>query len=227
MELFIVRKVLEANAKIADEIRRKMVRSDTLLVNIMSSPGSGKTALLETLIPRLQKKGARIGVIEGDITTTRDAERLQPLNIPISQINTEPFGGDCHLGTEVILPALEPFDLEKTDIIFIENVGNLVCPAEFDTGAALNIVLISVTEGEDKPLKYPLMFRVCQHALISKIDLLSVLDFDVEFLKTNILKINPKIKISEISSKTGKGIDEYVDKLIRFSGKDDIAKSKC
>lgn len=227
MELFIVRKVLEANTKTADEIRRKMICSDTLLVNIMSSPGSGKTALLETLIPRLQKRGVRVGVIEGDITTTRDAMRLQPLNIPISQINTEPFGGDCHLGTEVILPALEPFDLEKTDIIFIENVGNLVCPAEFDTGAALNVVLISVTEGEDKPLKYPLMFRVCQHALISKIDLLPFLDFDVEFLKTNILKINPKIAISRISSKTGDGIDEFANQLIRFCGKDDVAKSKC
>ncbi|PIS29709.1 MAG: hydrogenase accessory protein HypB [Candidatus Marinimicrobia bacterium CG08_land_8_20_14_0_20_45_22] len=227
MELFIVRKVLEANAKTADEIRQKMIRSNTLLVNIMSSPGSGKTALLENLIPSLQKKGIRVGVVEGDITTTCDAKRLQPLNVPISQINTELFGGDCHLCAEVILPALEPLDLEKMDIIFIENVGNLVCPAEFDTGAALNVVLLSVTEGEDKPLKYPLMFRVCQYAFISKIDLLPFLDFDLEFLKSNILKINPKITISQISSITKEGIDEFGDQLIRFCGKDNIAKSKC
>jgi len=176
MEIKIVRNVLEANAKLAAEIRQRTSQSQTLLINLMSSPGSGKTTLLEKIIPRLQTKGLRIAVIEGDITTTMDAERLQPLNVPIVQINTELFGGDCHLGAEVILPALDNLDLARLDIVFIENVGNLVCPAEFDTGADFNVVILSVTEGEDKPLKYPLMFRVCQMAIISKTDYCHILN---------------------------------------------------
>lgn len=213
MELFIVRKVLEANEKLANEIRNRMTQSGTLLVNIMSSPGSGKTMLLQKVIPQLQEKGLKVGVIEGDITTTKDAERLQPLNIKISQINTEPFGGDCHLGSEVILPALAPFNLSELDIVFIENVGNLVCPAEFDTGSHVNIVLISVAEGEDKPLKYPLMFRVCHYALVTKIDLLPYLDFNIGLIEQNMRNINPKISIGKVSSKTGDGISEFTNWL--------------
>jgi len=181
----------------------------------MSSPGSGKTTLLEKIIPRLQTKGLRIAVIEGDITTTMDAERLQPLNIPVVQINTEPFGGDCHLGAEVIMPALDNLDLAELDIIFIENVGNLVCPAEFDTGADLNVVILSVTEGEDKPLKYPLMFRVCQLAIISKNDLLPHLDLKLDLLKQNILKVNPQIAIIPVSARRSEGLSAFADWLIK------------
>jgi len=213
MEIKIVRNVLEANDKLAAEIRQRTAESQTLLVNLMSSPGSGKTTLLEKLVPMLQLKGHKVGVIEGDITTTMDAERLQPLNIPVVQINTEPFGGDCHLGAEVILPALESLKLSQLDQVFIENVGNLVCPAEFDTGADLNVVLLSVTEGEDKPLKYPLMFRVCQLALISKTDLLPHLGLNVNLLRQNILKINPKIGIIPISSNSGEGLSAIADWL--------------
>lgn len=214
MEIKIVRNVLESNDKIAAEIRQRTAASKTLLVNLMSSPGSGKTTLLEKLAPLLQNKGYRVGVIEGDIATTMDAERLQPLNIPVVQINTEMFGGDCHLGAEVISPALDNLDLSQLDVVFIENVGNLVCPAEFDTGADLNVVLLSVTEGEDKPLKYPLMFRVCQLALISKTDLLPHLEFKMDLLRQNIQKINPKIAIFPVSTRQGEGLSNFTEWLV-------------
>ena len=211
MKIQIVRNVLEANEKLADQIRVRTNKSKTLLINIMSSPGSGKTTLLEKLIPVLQKRGLKVGVIEGDITTTRDSERILPLGISVSQINTEPFGGDCHLGSEVIMPALDNFDLGELDVIFIENVGNLVCPAEFDTGADYNMVVLSTTEGEDKPLKYPLMFRVCHLAIVNKIDLLPYLDVDISRIESYIRQINPKIYIHNISAKSGEGIPEIAD----------------
>lgn len=211
MKIQVVRNVLEANEKLADQIRVRTNKSKTLLINIMSSPGSGKTTLLEKLIPTLQKKDVKVGVIEGDITTTRDSERILPLGISVSQINTEPFGGDCHLGSEVIIPALDNFDLDELNVIFIENVGNLVCPAEFDTGADYNTVVLSTTEGEDKPLKYPLMFRVCHLAIVNKIDLLPHLDINLQTMEKNILKINPKMDIKNVSAKTGEGIPEIAD----------------
>ena len=211
MKIQVVRNVLEANEKLADQIRVRTNKSKTLLINIMSSPGSGKTTLLEKLIPILQKRGLKVGVIEGDITTTRDSERILPLGISVSQINTEPFGGDCHLGSEVIIPALDNFDLDELNVIFIENVGNLVCPAEFDTGADYNTVVLSTTEGEDKPLKYPLMFRVCHLAIVNKIDLLPYLDVDISRIESYIRQINPKIYIHNISAKSGEGIPEIAD----------------
>lgn len=211
MKIQVVRNVLEANEKLADQIRIRTNKSKTLLINIMSSPGSGKTTLLEKLIPILQKRGLKVGVIEGDITTTRDSERILPLGISVSQINTEPFGGDCHLGSEVIMPALDNFNLDELDIVLIENVGNLVCPAEFDTGADYNMVVLSTTEGEDKPLKYPLMFRVCHLAIVNKIDLLPYLDVDISRIESYIRQINPTIYINNISAKSGEGISEIAD----------------
>jgi len=208
LKIQVVRNVLEANDKLADEIRERTNESNTLLINIMSSPGSGKTTLLEKLIPILQKRDLKVGVIEGDITSTRDSERILPLGISVCQINTEPFGGDCHLGSEVIIPALDNFALDELDIVIIENVGNLVCPAEFDTGADYNAVVLSTTEGEDKPLKYPLMFRVCHLTIVNKIDLIPYLDISLQTMEKNILKINPKIDIVNISAKTGEGISE-------------------
>ncbi len=215
MEIKIVRNVLAANAELAGTIRERTRAHDILLINMMSSPGSGKTTLLEKVIPLLKNKGVRTAVIEGDITTTMDAERLAPLDIPVAQINTEPFGGDCHLGAEVILPALENFDLSRLDLVFIENVGNLVCPAEFDTGADLNLVVLSVTEGEDKPLKYPLMFRVCQLAVISKTDLLPYLGLDLNRLKSNLAHVNPQLPILELSAVKMVGLAELVDWIYR------------
>ncbi len=215
MKIQILRNILEENDKLAEEIRNFTNSSKTLVLNIMSSPGSGKTRLLENIIPILKKQDIRVGVIEGDITTTNDADRISPLEVPIVQINTDNFGGDCHLGSEVIKPALDKLNIEKLDLVIIENVGNLVCPAEFDTGADINIVVISTTEGDDKPVKYPLMFRQCQMAIINKIDLLEYLDCDINLLKTNIKKINPTIDLSITSAKNGDGIQELVGKIIK------------
>jgi len=214
MKINIVRKVLEVNDKLADEIRKDTDKSKTLVINIMSSPGSGKTSILENVLPLLKEKGVKCGVIEGDITTTNDAERLLNPGIVVSQINTDNFGGDCHLGSEVIKPALDSMDFEKLDLVIIENVGNLVCPAEFDTGADFNIVVISTPEGEDKPLKYPLMFRVCQVAMINKIDLTPYLDIDMAMLEENIRKINPNMEIIKSSAKSGVGLDEFVNWIL-------------
>jgi len=213
MKVQVVRRVLEVNDQLADEIRAKNAASKTLLVNIMSSPGSGKTTVLEKLIPLLKQAGIAVAVIEGDITTTKDADRIAVLDIPVAQINTEPFGGDCHLGSESILPSLDQFKDSPADLVFIENVGNLVCPAEFDTGADFNAVVISTTEGEDKPLKYPLMFRTCQLAIINKTDLLPYLDFDIDQLEKNIRQINPQIDVLHVSAAKGTGMLFLMDWL--------------
>jgi hydrogenase nickel incorporation protein HypB len=212
-EIQVVRNVLEANDQLANDIRSEAQKYGFLLVNIMSSPGSGKTTLLEKIIPELQKRGVKVAVIAGDITTSADANRIARSDVPVVQINTDLFGGDCHLGAEVILPALHKFELKDLDLVIIENVGNLVCPAEFDTGADLNLVVISVTEGEDKPLKYPLMFRVCNCAIINKIDLLPYLKFDVHMLEENIRKINPQMDLFKCCGLTGEGLVEVVEKL--------------
>lgn len=211
MEIKIVKDVLEENDALAEQVRKTLREKKRSMFNIMSSPGSGKTTLLETLVPVLAQKGMKIAVIEGDITTTNDAVRLQPLNIPIAQINTEPWGGDCHLGSNVILGAMDMLKEHDVDIYIIENVGNLVCPAEFDTGADHNIVVLSVTEGEDKPLKYPLMFRVSSLGLINKVDVAEVLGADVGLIRENMLKINPEIETIETSSRSGAGINELAE----------------
>ena len=215
MEIKIVRHVLEANDKLAAEIRQRTANSKTLLVNLMSSPGSGKTTLLEKLIPMLHAKAYKIGVIEGDITTTMDAERLQPLNIPIVQINTEQFGGDCHLGAEVILPALDSLDLAKLDFVFIENVGNLVCPAGYDLGEQEKVVVMRVTEGEDKPIKYPLAFHLATVMVLTKIDLLPYLKFDKDLCIEMAHRIHPGIPVIETSCYTKEGLADWVDWLLK------------
>jgi hydrogenase nickel incorporation protein HypB len=214
MEIKIVKKVLKENENLAKEVRHGLRKRHQSMFNFMSSPGAGKTTLLEKLIAALQQRGKNIGVIEGDITTTRDAERLQPLNIPIAQINTEPFGGDCHLGANVILGAMDLIKDADIDMVFIENVGNLVCPAEFDTGADVNIVLLSVTEGEDKPIKYPLMFQRSQAALINKIDLSGAADADIELFRKYMNQVNGHLSIFETSGKTSQGIPELTNYII-------------
>jgi len=206
MEIKVVENVLMKNKQLAFEVRALLKEKKWSMFNFMSSPGSGKTALLEKLIPALGSLGIRVGVIEGDVTTANDALRLQHLNIPISLINTEKFGGTCHLGSNVILGALETIKHEELDMVIIENVGNLICPSEYDTGSSKNVVLISVTEGEDKPLKYPGMFRKCQIAVINKIDLTEALEADVPLIRKNILQIHPDIDIFETSAKKENGI---------------------
>ncbi len=214
MKVKIIRNVLEANEKLANTIRESTNQSKTLVINMMSSPGSGKTSIIEKIIPLLKEKGLKTGVIEGDITTTRDADRIATLDIPISQINTDQFGGDCHLGAEVIKPALDNFNLNTLDLVIIENVGNLVCPAEFDTGADYNAVILSLPEGEDKPLKYPLMFRECQLALINKNDLSPYLDVDTRKMKENMLQINPQLETIYTSVKSGEGFNSLREWII-------------
>ncbi len=214
MEIKIVKNVMEENDELAVQVRKRLRERGSSMFNIMSSPGSGKTALLEKMIPLLQNRGVNVAVIEGDITTSNDANRLQPLNIPIAQINTEPWGGDCHLGSNVILGAMDLLNDSVADIYLVENVGNLVCPAEFDTGSDYNIVVLSVTEGEDKPLKYPLMFRVSHLALINKIDIADVLGADVQLIQKNMRQINSELDILETSSRSGSGLSELADWLI-------------
>ncbi len=208
MEIRIVKDVMEENDWMAAEVRKRLRSQKQSMFNFMSSPGSGKTTLLEKLIPALRSEGLKVSVIEGDISTANDAARLQPLNVPIALINTEAFGGDCHLGSNVISKAMDILSDQETDVFIIENVGNLVCPAEFDTGADYSISVLSTTEGEDKPLKYPLMFRVCSLSLINKIELAEILEVNRELIHQNIKKINPAMDIIETSGKTGTGISD-------------------
>ncbi|MFZ5433055.1 MAG: hydrogenase nickel incorporation protein HypB [Calditrichota bacterium] len=214
MEIPVIRDVLEESNARAKENRELFDQHGLFVVNIMSSPGSGKTTLLSKTIPLLQARGLRCAVIEGDITSTIDSEKLKPLGIPVVQANTEPFGGDCHVGSHLVQAALKHFDLPATDVLFIENIGNLVCPAEFYLGEDRKVVVLSLTEGEDKPLKYPLMFRECHVCLINKTDLAPHLDVSIEQLTTNVHKTNGTIKVMPISGKTGAGIETWVEWII-------------
>ena len=211
MLINMVEPVLQANDAIAAENKALLEHQGVFEVNLMGSPGSGKTAILERTLEALYS--LRVGVIEGDITTTMDADRLARFGIPVAQINTEPFGGDCHLAAHVIKKALDSFDLSALDLLFVENVGNLVCPAEFEIGEHRKVVVLSATEGEDKPLKYPLMFRVCHAVLISKMDLVPYLDVDLAKLRGNINAVNPKLQIIQVSAKTGDGIESWINWL--------------
>ncbi|HOX29165.1 MAG TPA: hydrogenase nickel incorporation protein HypB, partial [bacterium] len=196
MEIKVLKKVLAANDKVAVENKSVFDSEGITVINLMSSPGSGKTFLLDKTIGAL-KKDYGIAVIEGDITTTLDAERLKRHDVPIVQINTSDIGGDCHLEATMINSALKDIDTKKIDILFIENVGNLVCPAEFELGEDHKTVVLSVTEGEDKPLKYPLMFQVCNWAVISKTDLAPILETDMAKLRGYLKQVNPKLEIFE------------------------------
>ncbi|MBE0596490.1 MAG: hydrogenase nickel incorporation protein HypB [Desulfuromonadales bacterium] len=209
MEIKVVRKVLAVNEQMAAQNRQLFAEKGVFTLNLMSSPGSGKTMLLEKTLGRLLPR-VPTGVIVGDICTTNDAVRLARSGAPVVQINTDAFGGDCHLAAHVVREAAEDLDLAAIDLLIIENVGNLVCPAEFDIGEDLRGVVLSVTEGEDKPLKYPLMFRVCNFALLNKIDLLPHLQFDKERAIANIRAINPGLPIFEISAQTEEGFAPWL-----------------
>ncbi len=206
MKIKVVKDIVEANDTIARENRNRFILSGTTVFNLMSAPGAGKTTLLKSALKKL-KNEFKVGVIEGDIATTLDAEQIKKLGIPVVQINT---GGACHLDANMIRKAIPEFGKKKLDIIIIENVGNLVCPAEFRVGEDYKIMILSITEGEDKPLKYPLMFKESSLLMISKIDLLPHLEVNIEKVKKDVKKINPDIDIIEVSSKTGEGIDEFI-----------------
>jgi len=212
MEIKVLKDILESNISKAEEIRSLLKEKKVYMCDIMSSPGSGKTTLTDRVLSVL-KNEFRCAVIEGDIKTTRDAEKLAKHDIPIMQIETSLFGGDCHLESSWIRKCLESFNLDELDAVFIENVGNLVCPAEFELGDDERIVVLSVTEGEDKPVKYPLMFTSSQTLAITKIDLLPHLDFSMEELLENVKRVNPKMNIFMLSARTGEGMDAFLDHL--------------
>ena len=205
--------VLDANDTLARANRDLFDRAGTYTINMMSSPGAGKTALLERTLERLRNQ-LRLGVLEGDVQTTLDADRLARFHIPLVQVNTDPgFGGECHLDANMVRSGLGELPLDDIDILIIENVGNLVCPAEFRVGEDVRVMVYSVTEGEEKPLKYPLMFRSADLVLVNKVDLLEHLDFDLEQFLGNLEAVNPGVRTVLTSARTGRGVDEWCDWL--------------
>lgn len=201
--------ILADNNQVAAGVRERLCKAKTLLLNLMSSPGSGKTSLILRSAEGL-KDSVRLGVIEADIDSKVDAEKVSALGIPAVQLRT---GGFCHLDATMVTQGIDALAAKNFDLIIIENVGNLVCPAEFDTGAHKNVMILSVPEGDDKPLKYPLMFSICDVLLVNKMDYLSLGDFDMAALRKRVLALNPDIQIIKVSCKTGAGIGEWVDWL--------------
>ncbi len=210
----IVEEALDANNTIAQANRADFDRAGVRVVNFMSAPGAGKTALLERVAADLP--GVRVGVLEGDVQGSMDADRLAALHVPVTQLNTgSGFGGECHLDANMVRSALPGLPLDEIDLLVIENVGNLVCPAEFRVGEDARVMVSAVTEGEEKPLKYPLMFRACELVLINKVDLLPHLDFDLEKFLYNLDQVNPGVERMLVSARTGEGVGEWRDWLAR------------
>ena len=205
MKVSVVRNILEANERIAAQNKELFDENGIFVVNLMSSPGAGKTSLLERTIDAL-KAEMGIGVIEGDIQSSRDAERVAQKGVPAVQINT---GGACHLDGNMIRETFSEFDFRNLDLLVVENVGNLVCPAEFKVGEDLKVMILSVAEGDDKPSKYPLMFHESGVLLINKTDLLPYVDCSVQKIRDDALKINPAMRIFEVSCKTGEGLEGW------------------
>jgi hydrogenase nickel incorporation protein HypB len=214
----VVEDALDANNTIARANRDDFDRADVTVVNLMSAPGAGKTALLERVVSDLD--GVRVGVLEGDVQGSLDADRLAGLHVPVTQLNTDPgFGGECHLDANMVRSALPDLPLDDIDLLVIENVGNLVCPAEFRVGEDTRVMVSSVTEGEDKPLKYPLMFRACELVLVNKIDLLPHLEFDLGKFLGNLEAVHPGVAHMPVSARTGEGIDEWREWLRRLTAR--------
>jgi hydrogenase nickel incorporation protein HypB len=214
----IVEDALDANNTIARANRDDFDRNSVTVVNFMSAPGAGKTTLLERTITELD--GVRAGVLEGDVEGSMDADRLSALHVPVTQLNTASgFGGECHLDANMVRSAIPALPLADLDLLVIENVGNLVCPAEFRVGEDLRVMVTAVTEGEDKPLKYPLMFRACDLVIVNKIDLLPHLDVSVERILANIEAVHPGVPTMLMSARTGEGIDEWREWLVNAAGR--------
>ena len=210
----IERKVLEKNDELARQNRELFERDGIFVINLVSSPGSGKTSLLEKTLEHLKGK-IRVAVIEGDVQTDLDAQRVAKFGVPVVQIVTN---GGCHLEARLVQDALGKMELEGTDLLVIENVGNLVCPAGYDLGEAMKIVIASTTEGDDKPLKYPAMFRNASVLIINKVDLVPYLNFNLDELRKNALRINPNLTVFETSCTTGSGIREWSEWLLARAG---------
>ena len=204
----VVTDALNANATIAQANRADFDRAGVTVVNLMSAPGSGKTSLLERVLVGFED--VAVGVLEGDVQGSFDADRLARLHVPVTQINTDSgFGGECHLDANMVRLAIPSLPLDDIDLLIIENVGNLVCPAEFRVGEDVRVMVASVTEGEEKPLKYPLMFRTCDLILINKIDLLPHLDFDLGLFLRNLDTVHPGVPHMLVSARTGDGVSEW------------------
>ena len=209
MQIPVVRNVLEANEKMADNVRRLLTEKGILSLNLISSPGAGKTTLLERTLSDLAGE-FRMAVVEGDLQTDNDARRVAATGAQAVQINTD---GGCHLDSNMILTSLESLDLTGVDILFIENVGNLVCPVEFDCGEDAKVALLSVAEGDDKPEKYPLLFNLAKALVLNKIDLLPYVDFDLERARNFATKLNKGLDIFEVSCRKGDGLEGWYNWL--------------
>ena len=210
MKVEVVRNVFESNDIYAHKNKKILKENSIFTVNIISSPGAGKTSLLEKLIPKL-KEQMGVAVIEGDLYTEKDALRIKNLGVQVIQINTE---GACHLDARMVFEAIKQLDLTQIDLLIIENVGNLVCPAEFDIGEDMKIHIASVTEGNDKPLKYPLVYEKSKLVLLNKMDLIPYTDFDKTVYKQDILSINPKLIVFDVSAQTEAGLKEVTRWLV-------------
>ena len=211
METKVMKNILDRNQNRANEVRNLLAEKQVVMINLISSPGAGKTTLLEKTLGELTLK-YRVAVIEGDITTDRDARRLQKFNIPIVVINTE---GGCHLDSHSISKALGSFDLDELDVIFVENVGNLICPSQFDLGETFKLAIVSTTEGDDKPAKYPMLFREARGVLLNKMDLISYTNFSLESFKKDLQMINPALPLLEISCTRGDGMKGWFEWINR------------
>ncbi|MCD6430185.1 MAG: hydrogenase nickel incorporation protein HypB [Deltaproteobacteria bacterium] len=202
------------NRKVADDLRASLQKEKTFLLNLMASPGSGKTSLIVKTIAGLSSE-IRLGVIEADIDSMVDAETVVKAGVPAVQLRT---GGFCHVDASMVNKGLEGLAVEDLDLVILENVGNLVCPAEFDTGAHKNAMILSVPEGDDKPLKYPLMFSICDVLIVNKLDYMEFSDFNLEKMRERVLRLNPDIKIIPVSCRTGEGIENWLEWLRLVSG---------
>jgi len=215
----VLERIFGENDKLASANRASFAAAGVCCVNLMSAPGAGKTALLRETLSRLAAQ-VRIGIIEGDIETSLDADRLAGLGAAISLVNTgNGFGGECHLDAPMVSSALPRLPLRDLDLVLIENVGNLVCPAEFDVGEHARAMVYAVTEGEEKPLKYPVMFRSCGLVLVNKVDLLPYLDFDMDGFLANLRKVNPAARVLPVSARTGEGVPAWCDWLLGLLGR--------
>jgi hydrogenase nickel incorporation protein HypB len=214
----VVQDALDANNTIARANRVDFDHHDLTVVNLMSAPGAGKTSLLERALAQ-PLHGVRVGVLEGDVQGSYDADRISSLHVPVAQLNTDPgFGGECHLDANMVRSALPSLPLGEIDLLVIENVGNLVCPAEFRVGEDIRAMVCAITEGEDKPLKYPLMFRSCELVVINKLDLLPHLDVDLDRLLYNLDAVNPGVRRLLVSARTGDGVEEFRGWLLELVG---------
>ena len=214
MEVKVMKNILGENDKLAEQNRRLFAEKNVFVVNLMGSPGSGKTSLLEKTLSLLAKK-INVAVVEGDLFTAKDAERIERQGVPVVQINTV---GGCHLDAAMVSRAVQSLDLDKIDLLIVENVGNLVCPAEFDVGENLKAVVLSITEGDDKPLKYPLIFKESAITLLNKIDLLDYTNFDLAAAREDLTTLHPGLKVLETSCTKNIGLGEWSEWLLVKAG---------